>query len=101
MKKTIYLYLILTLIGPLWILLSGQVDFHADYRTANRDSAHLAPDPKLTPEAVIQVYSAPAFNWRKIFGVHTWVAVKPKGATKYTVYQVIGWRLFYGLPALF
>lgn len=100
MKLAFLVFLFLTVIGPLWVLLSGQVDFHADYRTANRASAHLAPDPKLTPEAVIQVYSAPAFNWRKIFSVHTWLAVKPKGATQYRVYQVVGWRLFAGLPAL-
>jgi hypothetical protein len=100
MKIALLLFLVLTLAGPVWILLSGQVDFHADYRTANRASAHLAPDPKSTPQAVIQVYSAPAFNWRKIVGLHTWIAVKPKDATEYTVYQVVGWRLFRGLPAL-
>lgn len=98
--KWIIIYLVLTLVGPLWILTSGQVDFHAHYQTANRSSAHLAPDPKTTSEAVIQVYSAKAFNWRGLFSVHTWFAVKPKNADKYIVYQVVGWRIYHGLPPL-
>lgn len=92
--------LILTFAGPLFFLLTGQIDFHADYRTANRESTHIAPDPRTTPEAVIQVYSARTFNWRGMFAVHTWVAVKPKNAKQYTVYQVIGWLLFRNLPPL-
>jgi hypothetical protein len=31
---------------------------------------------------------------------HSWIAVKPKGAASYTVYQVVGWRTYQGLPAL-
>lgn len=99
--KIVFLSLIfLTLIGPLYILFSGQIDFHADYRTANRASAHLAPNPATTSEAVIQAYSARAFNWRGIFATHTWIATKKKNDSDYTVYQVIGWRFYRGLPAL-
>jgi len=100
MGKLYLLFLLLTLTGPLWIALSGKIDFTADYRTANRNSAHIAPDPKTTPEAVIQAYSAYAFNWRGAFAVHIWIAVKPKNAPEYRVYQVIGWRIWSGLPAL-
>jgi hypothetical protein len=100
MKWFFYIFIILTLIGPSYILLSHQIDFSADYRTANRASAHLAPDPKATSEAIIQAYSARAFNWRGVFATHNWIAVKPKNARAYTVYQVIGWRLYYGLPSL-
>lgn len=100
MKLSLLILLLLTLIGPLWLLLSGQVDLSADYRTASRQSAHLAPDPKTTSEAVIQVYSARAFNWRGIFATHNWMAVKPKNASQYIVYQVIGWRTFFNQPAL-
>jgi Protein of unknown function (DUF3750) len=32
-------------------------------------------------------------GFKGIFGVHSWIAVKPGGATEYTVYEVIGWRL--------
>ncbi|MDX1975912.1 MAG: DUF3750 domain-containing protein [Rickettsiales bacterium] len=86
--------------GPLWMLFSGRVDLKADYRTANRESAHLAPLPHEAPEAVIQVYAARAFNWRGIFASHCWFAVKAKGASEYTVYQIVGWRNYRGLPAL-
>jgi hypothetical protein len=100
MKMAFILFIVLTLIGPLWMLLSGRVDLHSDYLTANRSSSHLAPLPEEHPEAIVQVYAARAFNWRAIFALHTWIAIKAKHANHYTVYQVIGWRLFRGLPAL-
>jgi hypothetical protein len=65
----------------------------ADWRTASHASVGLAPDPASTSEAVIQVYGARTWGWKGIFGVHTWVAVKPSKARKWTVYEVIGWRL--------
>jgi len=64
-----------------------------DWRTASREPVGLAPDPAVTPEAVVQVYAARAWGWRGYFGVHTWIAVKPAGAMTYTVYELIGWRL--------
>ena len=72
----------------------------ADWRTASRESAGIAPDPKLVRDAVVQVYAARAYGWRGAFGVHTWVAVKPTDANTYTVYQIIGWRATRGLEAL-
>jgi hypothetical protein len=62
----------------------------------SRASAGLAPDPATTPEAVIQVYGARTLGAKGIFGVHTWIAVKPTDARSYTVYEVIGWRLRWG-----
>lgn len=67
----------------------------SDWRTASREPVGSAPDPAAEREAVVQVYAARAFSWRGVFGVHTWVAVKPAGAAAYTVYEVIGWRLRY------
>lgn len=98
--KFLIIFLIITLIGPLWILCSREIDFNADWRTANRASSGLAPDPKISKEAIIQVYSARAFSWRGIFSMHMWIAIKPKNAEQYTVYQVIGWRNYSGLPAI-
>lgn len=100
MKYWFLLWLALTLAGPVWVVVSGQIDFSADYRTANRDSAHLAPDPRTTQDAVIQAYAARAFSWRGLVARHCWIAVKPRGASQYTVYQVIGWRTYRGLSAL-
>ena len=86
---------------PVVMILSGAVSLGRDYRTANRDSAGIAPDPAETPEAVVQVYAARALNWRGIFGVHTWIATKPENAPHFTVHQVVGWRVFRDLPAVF
>ncbi len=88
------------LIGPLAMTASGEVDVAADWRTASRDSAGLAPRPEDTPEAVVQVYAARAFGWRGMVAVHTWVATKQAGAGSYTTYEVIGWRAFRGGEAI-
>src|SRR6201984_929649 len=67
---------------------------------ARRDPTGLAPDPATTPEAVIQVYAARAVAWRGVFSVHTWIAVKPTGAERYTRYEVLGFGVAYGAPAV-
>jgi len=59
-----------------------------------------APDPATTPEAVVQVYGARTMGVKGIFGVHTWVAVKPANALSWTVYEIIGWRLRWSDSAL-
>jgi Protein of unknown function (DUF3750) len=64
-----------------------------DWRSASQASVGLAPDPATTPEPIIQVYAARTVRWRGYFGVHTWLAAKPSFADRYTVYEVIGWRL--------
>ena len=71
-----------------------------DWRTASREPVGLAPDPKLVTDAVVQVYGARTLGVKGLFGVHTWVAVKPSGAPVWTVYEVIGWRLRYSDSAL-
>jgi hypothetical protein len=100
LRVFIILFLILTFIGPISMIVRGKVNFWGDYRTANRDSAHLAPDPQTTPEAIVQVYTARAFNWHGLMSVHTWIATKPANAKAYTVYQVVGWRKFRGMAPL-
>ena len=71
-----------------------------DWRTASRESAGIAPNPAVTNEAVLQVYSARAWSWRGWFAVHTWVAAKRTGEASYTVYDVVGWRGSRGKPVL-
>jgi len=98
--RMVTLFIFLTLIGPLYLIGSRQISFFGDYRTANRDSSHLAPLPEASPEAMVQIYSARAFNWNGLFSVHTWIATKAKHGKSYTVYQVVGWRKFRGQPPL-
>jgi len=71
-----------------------------DWRTASRESAGIAADPATQKQAIIEVYAADAFSWRGWFAVHTWIAIKPENAASYTVYEVVGWRVKRGLPAL-
>lgn len=71
-----------------------------DWRTASRESAGIAPDPAIAKEAVVQVYAARAWSWRGVFGVHTWISVKPTDAVEFTVYEVIGWRAYRDMPVV-
>src|SRR5262245_39377017 len=52
-----------------------------------------AAEPVAVSEPVVQVWGARTRGAKGIFGVHSWIAVKPAGATEYTVYEVVGWRL--------
>ncbi|PCI18496.1 MAG: hypothetical protein COB62_06835 [Piscirickettsiaceae bacterium] len=72
----------------------GKSDFN------KRHSANIAPLPEQTQDAVLQVYAADAYGWRGIFAVHTWIAIKPVGASAYTTYQVFGWNQRNGRPVL-
>lgn len=72
----------------------------ASWWEARRDSSGQAPDAASTPEAVIQVYAARAVRLRGALGVHSWIAVKPAGASAYTRYEVIGWGVDRGASAV-
>jgi hypothetical protein len=91
-RVTFALFLAYFPLAVTYLAFSGQLPA-SDWRTASREPAGLAPDPAKTPEAVVQVYSARAVSWRGWFGVHTWVAVKKTDAPRFTVYEVVGWRL--------
>lgn len=85
--------------GPV-IAMATAVDWGADWRTASRQSAKLAPDPAAYEPAVIQVYGARTMGLRGAFGVHTWIATKRTGDAQYTVHHVLGWRKFRDLPVV-
>jgi hypothetical protein len=83
-------------LSPLMAVLfaaAGATVIAQDWRSASRQAVGLAPDPAVVKEAVVQVYGARAVGAKGLFGVHTWVAVKPTEATSWTIYEVIGWRL--------
>jgi hypothetical protein len=67
---------------------------------ARRDPTGLSPDSAVTQKPVIQVFPAPAVAWRGLFSVHTWIAVKPTGAPRFTRYEVLGFGVANGAPAL-
>ena len=68
---------------------------------ARRDSSGQAPDPASTREAVIQVYAARTVGWRGAFGVHSWIVVKPEGASDYTRYEVVGWGVALSIDSIY
>jgi hypothetical protein len=70
------------------------------WHEARRDPTGLAPDPATTQEAIVQVYAARAVSWRGVFAVHTWIVVKPTGAPRYTRYEVVGFGVANGAPAV-
>ncbi len=73
---------------------------HDNWARSSRESAKLAPPPEEERDAVVQAYAARVWGWRGLFADHTWISVKPRNADAYTVYEVVGWRLRRGLPAL-
>lgn len=92
---------------PLLLLLSSivltAIPNHAQAQywwNASREPVGLAPDPAVTPEAIIQIYGARAYSWRGYLGIHTWIAVKPTQAKSYTIYEVIGWLQRRKMPVL-
>jgi hypothetical protein len=98
-------WLVLSLVGCVLIPVAFRVvqvwaDDVPHWSAARWDSAGLAPDPARTPEPVIQVYAARTWGWRGILGVHSWVAVKPRNAKRYIRYEVVGWGVGPGVPAV-
>lgn len=88
------------LLGPLGVLAFGDLDLDTHWSVASRASSGQAPDPSSEPAALVLVYGARAHNWRGAFGIHTWIATKRHNAAQYTVYQVIGWNVYRGRPAV-
>lgn len=100
LSRILLLLALLLIVLPAFVVLSGTVSLGRDWRTADRSSAEIAPDPQGTAEAIVQVYAARAINWRGVFAVHTWIATKSENAPQFMVHQVIGWRLWRNLPTV-
>jgi hypothetical protein len=88
-------------VGVVLALLPGcALHRDADWWNARRDSSGQAPDPVRTPEPIVQVYAARTVGWRSLFAVHTWITFKRRSADEYTRYEVIGWGVQHGTPAI-
>lgn len=72
----------------------------APWHAARRDASGQAPDPAATQDAVVQAYAARTIGWRGAVAVHSWIAVKPAGASRYIRYEVIGWGVDRGADAI-
>src|SRR4029453_13500946 len=71
-----------------------------DWWELERGPSGQAPDPATTSEPVVQVYAARTVGLRGLIAVHTWIAIKRRAARAYPRYEVIGWGVDRGLPAL-
>jgi len=71
-----------------------------NWRTASREPAGISTSPIEDSRAIIEIYAADAFSWRGWFAVHPWIAIKEERASKYSVYEVTGWQVKRGLPAI-
>ena len=94
------LCLVILIAGPLITIATGKVSLRGDWASATHRPSGLAPDPDEHPEAVVQVYGGRTFGWRGAFAVHTWLAAKPAGASRYVRYEVIGWYARAGRSAV-
>tara|TARA_B110000881_G_C18541545_1_gene498849 strand:+ start:233 stop:760 length:528 start_codon:yes stop_codon:yes gene_type:complete len=70
------------------------------WRTASRAPAGIASVPSEDSRAIIEFYAADAFSWRGWFAVHPWIAIKKEKAPTYIVYEVTGWQIEDGYPAI-
>ena len=62
-----------------------------DWRSADRSSVGLLPAPDLHTEAIVRVFSARTVRWRGVFATHSWIVVKPKGASAYRRFDYTAW----------
>jgi len=102
--RVIFWSLAALIVVPLAISIGRGMAYDGSWRDAPRHASGLAPDPAKTPEAIVQIYSARAFNWRGYVATHPWIIVKRQGASAYTRYEVVGWgggqslKVNYALP---
>ena len=61
------------------------------WSTADWSSSGLLPDPRSDREPSIRVMAARTGGYKGILAVHTWLVLKPEGATAYDRYDVVGW----------
>ncbi|BCX19264.1 MAG: hypothetical protein KatS3mg117_2946 [Geminicoccaceae bacterium] len=89
------------LLGPVGCSLVAQrAGGQPHWSQARWGSSGLAPDPAAHPEAIVQVYAARTWGWKSAFAVHSWIVLKDEGAAEYERFEVVGWGVRRGLPAV-
>jgi hypothetical protein len=66
-------------------------DHPRSYAEADWSSSGILPPAARVPEAVVHVLAGRTGRWKGIFAHHTWIVVKPRGAARYTRFDVVGW----------
>lgn len=92
---------ILLLLGPVGCsLLAQRAGGQPHWSQARWAPSGLAPDPAEHPGAIVQVYAARTWGWKAAFAVHSWIVLKEEGAAAYERFEVVGWGVGRGLPAV-
>ncbi len=96
----VLLVLLALLIIP-HIVMASRIQGYAHWSQARWDSAGIIDaNPAGLDEAVVQVYAARAWGWKGVFAVHSWITLKHAGSTSYDRYEVVGWGVNRGAPAV-
>ena len=97
---TVVLTLLVLLIVP-HLVMAARLQGYAHWSQARWDSAGIiAANPAKRDEALVQVYAARAWGWKGVFAVHSWIVLKHAGSDLYDRYDVVGWGVNRGAPAV-
>ncbi|HEY6994383.1 MAG TPA: DUF3750 domain-containing protein [Xanthobacteraceae bacterium] len=66
-------------------------DRPASFRDADWSSVGMLPPAGADRDARFLVFTGRTGRWKGVFAVHSWVVVKPEGATSWSCYDVVGW----------
>ncbi len=91
---------ILLIVVPIAVQAIGSWNDVRHWSETRWDSAKVAPDPATTKEAIVQVYAARTWGRKGVLAVHTWVIVKRADAPVWVRYDVAGWGVAQGRPAV-
>ncbi|MGI9371492.1 MAG: DUF3750 domain-containing protein [Hyphomicrobiales bacterium] len=72
-------------------VLKYQQGWPSGWSGADWSATNTAPDPAVERDAIIRVYAARTGRWKSVFAVHSWIAIKPKDAPRWTRFDVVGW----------
>lgn len=61
------------------------------FADADWSASGVLPAAKSEPDAVVHVLAGRTGRWKGIFAHHSWIVVKPRGAARYSRYEVVGW----------
>lgn len=87
------LFVILTIVAPIAVgaALAYGRGWPENWRSASWESSGLLPDAESQPGARVMIVAARTGRWKSIFAEHMSLVLKPRGATQWTRYDVVGW----------
>jgi hypothetical protein len=91
--KKLFLAIVVVFLLPLTLhagFYEGQVHA-ANFARADWSSTGMLPRADAEREARLLIFTGRTGRWRGIFAVHSWVVLKPEGATAWDRYDVVGW----------